>query len=250
MSRKTIASLVVIAALLAGIGMGAVYLRDQLNARNELVKNQKREDVSVTIVEGKRREEIANSMESAGICSADAFLAASSGKEGKLFPDTYRFFPNTPATEVVKALTTTFAKRTRELAPTDDQIILASIIEREATDDTERETISGVYTNRINRGMKLEADPTVQYAKDTQEAKQVRNFSYWGIITRADYKGVNSPYNTYLNAGLPPGPIANPGLKSIAAAQNPAKHDYLYFAHRDGKLLLSKTLAEHEAKLR
>lgn len=227
-----------------------MYLRNELNERNQAIKEQKREDVSVTIVEGKRREEIAASMESAGICTADAFLAASTSLEGKLFPDTYRFFPNTPASEVVATLTSTFAKRTRELAPTDEDIILASIVEREARNDTERATIAGVYANRLKLGMKLDADPTVQYARDTIDAKQVRNFTYWGTITRADYKGVISTYNTYLNPGLPPGPIANPGVKSIQAAQNPAEHNFLYFAHRDGTLLLSKTLAEHESKLR
>jgi UPF0755 protein len=250
MSRATIATLLVITALFAGIGAAGVYLRNALNERNITIQEQKRKDISVTIVEGKRREEIAISLEAAGICAADTFLAATTELEGKLFPDTYRFFPNTPVSEVVATLTTTFAKRTRELAPTADDIILASIIEREARDDTERTTISGVYTNRLRRGMKLDADPTVQYARDTAEAKQTRTFTYWGTITRADYKGVISPYNTYLNVGLPPGPIANPGVKSVAAAQNPATHDYLYFAHRDGKLLLSKTLTEHESKLR
>ncbi|CAN5192783.1 hypothetical protein BH11PAT4_BH11PAT4_5750 [soil metagenome] len=250
MSRTAIATLFVIAALVLGIGTAGMYLRDRLNERNLSAKEQKRQDVSVTIVEGKRREEIAITLETAGICSAEAFLAATTKLEGTLFPDTYRFFPSTPVAEVVATFTTTFAKRTRELAPTTSDIILASIIEREARDDAERATISGVYTNRLKRGMKLDADPTVQYARDTAEAKQTLTFTYWGTITRADYKGVISPYNTYLNAGLPPGPIANAGVQSIAAAQNPATHDYLYFAHRDGKLLLSKTLAEHESKLR
>lgn len=250
MPKPIVVILITIAALLGGITLGAVYLRNALTERNQAVQEQKREDISVTIVEGKRREEIAAILESAGICTAEAFLAATTSLEGKLFPDTYRFFPNTPVSEVVEVFTTTFAKRTRDLAPTTDDIILASIIEREARNDIERATISGVYTNRLKIGMKLDADPTVQYAKDSLEAKQVRNFTYWGTITRADYKGVISAYNTYLSAGLPPGPIANPGVKSIEAAQNPAEHDYFYFAHRNGTLLLSKTLAEHESKLR
>ena len=88
--------------------------------------------------------------------------------------------------------------------------------------------------------MKLEADPTVQYAKGS-----------WAVITRADYKDVQSPYNTYLHAGLPPGPICNPGLKSIEAAMNPAQTDYLYFFNTaDGHAVYSKTIEEHETNLK
>lgn len=250
MSKRTIVTIVFFITLLSVLVSSALYAKSALEQRNERRAQLKKEDVSITIVEGKRREEIALQLESAGITTEEAFLAASRDVEGKLFPDTYRFFPNTPAEEVVSTLTSTFSKKTSTQKPSQDDIILASIIEREARNDAERAIISGVYTNRLKIGMKLDADPTVQYAKDSQQANQVRDFSYWSTITRADYKGVISPYNTYLNTGLPPSPICNPGVKSIIAAQNPATHTYFYFAHRNGQLLLSKTLAEHESKLR
>jgi UPF0755 protein len=215
------------------------------------VSNQKKEDVKVTIVEGKRREEIATIMAKAGICSFEDFLVSSKGKEGMLFPDTYRFYPNTPAKEVVSALTENFTTKTTNLLPTESQIILASIVEREAKTDAERPVIAGVYMNRLTIGMKLDADPTVQYAKDSlalASSIDSQGYTFWKPITQLDYSGVISEYNTYLNTGLPPGAIANPGLKSIQAAQNPATHDYYYFLHRDGQILLSKTLSEHQNK--
>lgn len=228
----------------AGI-LSARYVVTKLHDRNLTSRLIKRPDIAITVVEGKRREEIASLLDAAGVTSVAQFMDASSGYEGRLFPDTYRFYPNTSAKEVVKTMVDDFNKRTSGITPTDDQLILASIVEREASNDSERATIAGVYANRIAIGMKLEADPTVQYGKDSESHPH----TYWGPITRADYQNVLSPYNTYRITGLPPTPIANPGLKSIIAASKPARHDYLYFAHRNGKLLLSKTLQEHEAAI-
>jgi UPF0755 protein len=178
-------------------------------------------------------------------------MNASQNLEGTLFPDTYRFYPNTAADDVVAVMNQDYQKRTQGLNVTRDQLILASIIEREAEDDADRPVIAGVYENRINDDMFLGSDPTVQYAKDSQEyaaSSDPQTFTFWQPITQDDYSSVISPYNTYLNKGLPAGPIANPGLKSIEAAQNPASTDALYFLYKNGQLLLATTLAQHEAQ--
>ena len=250
-SKFLSAFLVVI--LLGSIGTFFIIKKVQhiKEERQKTADQEKREDVSITFVEGKRREEMANALELAGICSAKEFLAATLNKEGYLFPDTYRFFPNTPAKEVADKIISNFYIKVGSLKPTGDQMILASIIEREAQNDEERTAIAGVYTNRMRIGMKLEADPTVQYGKDNNayaKSPVPLTFSFWQPITQADYRSAISPYNTYLNIGLPPGPIANPGRKSILAAQSPAQHSYIYFLHKDGKLLFSETLQEHVRK--
>src|SRR5262249_54371280 len=119
-----------------------------------------------------------------------------------------------------------------------DVVKLASIVEREARDHNESATIAGVYQNRLNIGMKLDADPTIQYAKGT-----------WGELTLDDLK-LNSPYNTYLVAGLPPTPICSPGQAAIEGAANPADHQYLYFVAKNdgtGDHAFAKTLEEQEA---
>lgn len=133
----------------------------------------------------------------------------------------------------------TFDQKTKKLRITPETVILASIVERESLGDEDRSQIAGVYANRIRQGIRLEADPTIQYARGS-----------WVAITKDHYKSVISPYNTYLNDGWPPGPICSPGLKSLEAAAAPAKHDYLYFFHAKGQTYFSKTYAEHAAKVR
>ncbi|MBU6389230.1 endolytic transglycosylase MltG [Patescibacteria group bacterium] len=222
--------------------------------RDYLAAHSFRQDIQITIIEGKRREEIAVQLQKAGICSASDFLAYSTGYEGYLFPDTYRFFPNTSAADVVKEMYANYQKKIGStLHPSRDQVILASIIEREAENDTDRPLIAGVFTNRLAIGQKLESDATVQYAKDSQEIAglspdKLSTFVFWQNIVPDDIK-LNSPFNTYGAAALPPAPIANPGRASILAAMNPAHHNDYYFLYKNGQLLLSKTLAEHESKL-
>jgi UPF0755 protein len=245
----------VVAVIIAGSTYGAVKfvttVREQRAALDKAAQLLQKKDVSVTIIEGKRREEIAAIMGKAGICSVPDFLAASAGKEGQLFPDTYRFFPGTPASDVVATLIQNYRDRTSDLEPSTNDLILASIVEREALNNAQRPVIAGVYANRLRLGMRLEADPTVQYAKDSNAVASgtpVAQYKFWSPITQDDYHGVNSLYNTYANDGLPPAPIANPGRASIIAAMNPAKHNYLFFINKNGQLLLSKTLSEHQGK--
>ena len=213
-------------------------------AADQIVSNQKRQDIAITITEGKRKEEIAAQLASAGICSYQDFLVASANFEGTLFPDTYRFFPNSAATDVVSKMEADFVSRTSADAPTHDQLVLASIVEREAENDHDRPLIAAVYANRLSIGMSLQSDPTVQYSKDSidyQNSKNPESFKFWNPITQEDYHSASSPFNTYEIAALPPEPIANPGLASIEAAIHPANNNYLYFIYRNKQLILSKT---------
>ena len=205
----------------------------------------------ITIPEGWRMEQMATYLEAnTGILALD-FLQEAQGKEGKLFPDTYELMDQPTAKEVIKKMDDNYLFRISELLPTDDQLVLASIVEREAASDSERADIAGVFANRLKIGMKLEADPTVQYQKDSNNYPQIGLISYdfWQKTSYGDLRGVQGPYNTYLHSGLPPSPICNPGLASIEAAVNPAQHDYYYFLHgSDGNIYFSKNEAEHNRK--
>ncbi|MYE27723.1 MAG: endolytic transglycosylase MltG, partial [Chloroflexi bacterium] len=204
-------------------------------------------------VEGARIEELAQLVDLNGLfgfTSAEflllvdegAFIAADlaawatippgASLEGFMFPDTYQLPPDITAEGLRDVLLRTFRDRVgdslRDEATAQgltlyEAVTLASIIERESVWRDEQPMIASVYRNRLLIGMKLEADPTVQYGiQGTRE-------SWWPQITRADYREVQSPYNTYLIAGLPPGPIASPGLSAIQAAIYPAESGYYFF---------------------
>ncbi|HEV8655609.1 MAG TPA: endolytic transglycosylase MltG [Candidatus Limnocylindria bacterium] len=167
--------------------------------------------------------------------------------EGYLFPDTYFMRPDTTAPQIVEVLLDTFERKvgtTLRAASAErkvaiyDIVKLASIIEREARDRGESATIAGVYTNRLRIGMKLDADPTIQYA-----------LGEWRELSLDDLK-LDSPYNTYLNAGLPPTPIANPGVAALEGAAKPADVPYFYFVAKSdgtGGHAFAITVEEHEA---
>jgi len=182
--------------------------------------------------------------------------------EGYLFPDTYQLdAENTSASELLRRQVDAFARKVLPLytaAAADgdialslhDVLTLASIVEREAVVDEERPVIARVYLNRLGLGMKLEADPTVQYAMGFQPDSG----QWWKTpVSLEEYGAVDSPYNTYLNPGLPPGPIASPGVQSVQAVLAPADHDYLFFvALPDGSGLhaFSRTMEEHLENVR
>lgn len=204
-----------------------------------LASGKTSEDI-MTIPEGWRVTQIDEYLTQKKIIQQGALLQIASANEGFLFPDTYRFMPNTNPEEIRQEMLDNFNKKTDGLKITRENIILASIVEREAKFDDDRAKIASVYLNRLAQNMKLQADPTVQYAKGS-----------WDPITVSDYRSVNSPYNTYLNLGLPLGPICNPGLKSIEAVLHPDKNSYLFFFHKsDGHAVFSNTLEEHETKLK
>jgi len=193
----------------------------------------------VTIIEGWRISQIADYLSKEKLDKTVDFATVAGPYEGYLFPDTYEVNIDITSEELVEKMRNNFHKRTEGLKVTPETVILASIVEREAQNDTERAQIAQVYLNRLKIGMKLEADPTVQYAKGS-----------WAAPTVEDYHNIGSPYNTYLNSGLPPGPICNPGLASIKGVLSPADHDYLFFFHAKGEIYFSKTLAEHRAKVK
>jgi UPF0755 protein len=165
--------------------------------------------------------------------------------EGYLFPDTYKFDPGTPARTIVRSMVQNFRKNfSGELAfistglNAHQTVTLASIVETEARLPQERPVVASVYLNRIRRRMLLGADPTVIYAMKL-------NGSWDGNIRKADLQ-MESPYNTYKTPGLPPGPIANPGVASLRAAAAPASTNFLYFvAKHDGSHAFSLNLEEH-----
>lgn len=210
------------------------------------------DDVVVTIPEGWTLRMIAARVAAAGLCDTEAFLRSAQGKEGYLFPDTYRFRPGAGTEEVIRAM----ERRFEEVCDSDllaaaaergldrhGLVVLASIVEREAAVAEERPVIAGVYHNRLRRGMPLAADPTIVYAlgKDWK-----------AVVTYADLD-VESPYNTYRRRGLPPGPIGAPGRGALEAAARPASHDLLYFVARadgTGRHDFARTAAEHERNRR
>jgi UPF0755 protein len=165
--------------------------------------------------------------------------------EGYLFPDTYKFDPGTPASTIARAMVANFRKHWgNEIAliatglDPHQTVTLASIVETEAQQPQERPVVASVYINRVHQRMLLGADPTVIYA--------LKLAGRWdGNIRKADLQ-IDSPYNTYRFPGLPPGPIANPGLASLRAAAAPATTPYLYFvARNDGSHVFSTSNEEH-----
>ena len=184
------------------------------------------------------------------------FHPAGQSLEGYLFPDSYEL-PSEGATaaDLLKAQLDAFednvmpvywaAVANGSTMDLHDVLTMASIVEREAVLDEERPMIAAVYLNRLRQNMRLEADPTVQYAMGFQPASG----QWWkSPVYLEEYSAVVSPYNTYLNAGLPPGPIASPGIASIAAVLSPSQHDYLYFVAEPGgtgRHVFSHTFEEH-----
>ncbi len=215
----------------------------------------------VTVIEGLTLEEIASSLAAKGFGDDETLRLGmrrsdliadldpeAENLEGYLYPDTYSFARGTAESEIVATLVRTFRKRfTAEVAPllpgaggrtVRELVTLASIVEKEARVDGERGLIAGVYANRLRIGMGLYADPTVIYA--------FKLLGTWdGNLRRKDLK-LDSPYNTYVYPGLPPGPICSPGVASLIAAASPAETRHLYFVSRnDGTHVFAENLAEH-----
>lgn len=171
--------------------------------------------------------------------------------EGYLFPSSYRVSRKTTGAELCRMMVEQFRRHWRELtanaaAPDIHRVVtIASLIEKETAAPDERPLISSVFVNRLSRNMALQCDPTVVYAA-------LRANDYRGTIYRSDLAN-KDPYNTYVHSGLPPGPIANPGIASLKAALHPAQTDYLYFVAKPGMVghhTFSATLNEHEAAVK
>jgi UPF0755 protein len=218
-----------------------------------LVDSGKVKVVKVLIPEGLRVEQIARKLDEAGIVTYEDFLTKAKDKEGKLFPDTYFFNPRMTADEIITMMLDDYNQRIAGINISDNDLILASIVEREAADDADRGLIAGIYSNRLKAGMKLQSDPTVEYGRDSNEIAKLsvsdqKSYTFWKSAKTVEYTSVKSSYNTYQISALPLGPICNPGLKSIEAAKNPTPSKYYYFLYgRDGKLYPSSNSTEHEA---
>jgi UPF0755 protein len=214
----------------------------------------------ITFREGLSVKQMAALFESKGFGAADAFVRASKNTnlvreldpeahdlEGYLFPDTYSLPRKATADQLVARMVASFEKaltpEIRQQAAARGMglrqlVTLASIVEKETGNPTERPLVAAVYANRLKIGMGLQCDPTVIYALE-------RAGRYNGNLTREDLH-FDSPYNTYRHAGLPPGPIASPGRASLAAAVAPADVSYIYFVSRnDGSHAFATTLEEH-----
>jgi UPF0755 protein len=212
---------------------------------------------AITIPEGYTVLQIANILDERNLVSKQDILRLARDQafigslnvqaptlEGYLFPDTYHFSRYTPPESIIRTfvnrfhevVTSDFKDRARIIGMTLREVLtLASVVEKETGLAAERPLVSGVFHNRLRRGIPLQSDPTVIYALD----------SFDGNIRKADLS-VNSPYNTYKVRGLPPGPIANPGLAAIHAALYPTQTDFVYFvARNDGSHEFSVTLADH-----
>lgn len=214
--------------------------------------------MELLVPEGFNMFEIADAVGKLGTIRPEDFLAAARNPapiqdidprapslEGFLFPNTYRLHRHTTAEQLCRMMTDEFRARWKTLhigANVHETITLASMVEREARRPEERPLIASVFCNRLRIGMKLDCDPTAIYAA-------LLDNRYRGTIYRSDLENT-SPWNTYRHAGLPPGPIANPGLDSIRAAIAPGNTRYLYFvakADGSGGHTFSESLVEHSA---
>ncbi len=260
----------------ASLEAGDYTLRRNMTMREiaESLQKASFEEISVTIPEGWRAEQVAELLTDEGVMDGNLFLAtvrqgtgidhpmlaslpAGSSYEGYLFPDTYRLPLNgTPEDLITRMLDNMQSKlpdNAFQLASGQgytfhEILIIASIVEREAVVPDERPMIAAVYLNRLNQGMYLQADPTVQYAMGYQpEADQ-----WWKTpVLLEEYSAVDSPYNTYLYPNIPPGPIANPGASSITAALQPSQNDFVFImaCGGEGRHLFTASYDEHQVNV-
>ncbi|MCL4437450.1 endolytic transglycosylase MltG [Patescibacteria group bacterium] len=216
------------------------------------------EEVSVVIPEGSDLAEIDAILSNAQATRKNALInyqnilkksASGQSLEGYLFPDTYNFFIGSKIQTVVDKIISNFNQKALPVLEQDknnlkEDLIIASLVEKEANDDNSRAIIAGIIKKRLANSMPLQIDATICYAKE-----QILNIPYQNCnpITASDLK-INSPYNTYLNLGLPPAPISNPGLASIEAAIHPQSSPYWYYLSdpKTGKIIFAKNYQEQQ----
>jgi len=216
---------------------------------------------TVVVPEGFTMFDVARAVEAAGLGSAEDFLKVAESDtdliadiapgahslEGYLFPETYEFTRMMTMPEMAAAMVKQFRQVGRQIgligeaggADVERTVIMASIVEKETAVPEERPVVASVYYNRLNKKIALDADPSIIYA-------ELLAGTYQGALHHADMQ-FSSPYNTYRNAGLPPGPIGNPGRSSLEAAIHPAQSDYYYFvADAQGHHRFARTIEEHD----
>jgi UPF0755 protein len=208
-------------------------------------------DVRVTVPEGKRAEEVADILQQYLPNYDESWRAQLVAQEGYLFPDTYSFPKDADIDLIVTAMTGNFEEKYASIPPgrnsnlqKADIVKLASMVEREAKNDEDRPIVAAVMLNRINAGMSLDIDATVQYAIGTSA-------KWWPTLTdSARNIAPDSPYNTYTNQGLPPTPISNPGLAVLQAVINAPDTEYVfYITDQNGINRYGRTLEEHNANI-
>ncbi len=238
-----------------------VYAFDHPAPVTEVYARIARGDVvtrTVTVPEGANVFDIAARVEQAGLGTRKEFVAAAESQasliadldpgakslEGYLFPDTYRFAPTATAVEIVSSMVRRFRTVAGQLGLKEnvhEVVTIASLVERETAVNGDRPLVASVFMNRLAQGMPLRTDPSVIYGLELT--------GRWRGVIYASDLARDTPYNTYLHAGLPPGPVANPGIPSLRAAMHPAKTGYLYFVAEgtdaQGHSLFAATLAEH-----
>jgi UPF0755 protein len=214
--------------------------------------------IEVTIPEGSNMFDIGARLEQAGFGPKDQFVSVAKQEaglisdldpdaktlEGYLFPDTYKIGPKAKMPEIVATMVKRFRQAAMQIGLNHDvhrTVTMASLVERETAVEGERPLVASVFANRLDKQMPLMTDPSVIYGLQLQNA-------YRGTIYASDLTH-DTPYNTYMHQGLPPGPIANPGMKALMAAMQPAQTDYVYFVaagqNPQGKSLFASTLEEH-----
>ncbi len=241
------------------------YRFDHPASASEVYARLLRGDVytrTVTIPEGFNLFDVSHAVQAAGLGSSAAFLAAArqhteliaawlavgehpASLEGFLFPDTYHFSRHTTPLQMLTAMVRRFRQETAPLGLTQAgahdvfrTVTMASLVEKEVSQDAERPLVAGVFLNRLAKDIPLATDPTVIYAA-------LLDGRWRGTIYASDLQSP-SPYNTYRHTGLPPGPICNPGLAALRAAISPAQTDYLYFvSDAAGHSRFSASLKEH-----
>ena len=264
---------------------GAHFIKPGVNPRLlawSLTRSQRRPKVAMTIPEGFDQFRVASRLQSLGICSASDFLAASSSTillselsidgpsaEGYLFPLTYMLSMDSDPQELIALWVSETRRRLETISDAHNHgllrlkeqrgwgehelLTLASMIEKESNRDDERRTIAGVFFNRLDdqdfrpRRM-LQSDPTAYYGCVVTANRYPGCEANPGHVVAAMLRDTQNPYNTYRHAGLPPGPISNPGAASIAAVMDPEQSDYLFFVAKNGRHVFSRTLSEHEAR--
>ena len=257
-----------IAFRLSGVGIlrpGNYNISPRLSAWQiaSVIKESSTNDRRITIPEGYTAAQIADTLTERGVVNQSEFVVATkrytdpslailaerpatyTSLEGYLFPDTYNFIQGSPASVVVSMMVGNLERRLESLDTyrtntthsVHELLTIASLVEREARIEADRKLIAGVILNRLAIGMRLDIDATVRYITNN-----------WTKPLTVTELNINSPYNTRKVAGLPPGPICNPGLAAIAAVLSPTESDYLYYlTDRDGVTHYAKTLDEHNA---
>lgn len=250
-------------AIKGGTLKAGEYRFDHPATVTEVYERMQRGDVfTITLVvpEGYNIFDIAGAVQAAGLGTGPEFLKAemqhtelvkewdprAASVEGFLFPDTYKFGRHATPVQMLAAMVKRFGVVAGKLgmsgSDVERELVMASLVEREVHLDTERPMVAGVFENRLALGMPLQTDPAVQYAS-------LLRGTWTGVIHQSELQS-DSAYNTYTHAGLPPGPICNPGVAALKAALHPAKTDYLYFvADANGATKFSTTIAEHNGQV-